>query len=351
MEVYEVEIALRMMGLTKIGRPDSMGNQSVTCPLAPWTHRKGKDKRPSMTIKAGTPALFKCWSCHNQGSIKKLANLYSEYSGDTEPYEYVRKRESGEDPDIWNDIHEGKYDHKKRNVGPNARQVTEKDLEMYLKNIPQYALDRGLTREQIMKWEIGYDIPRRRMIIPVRDYYNEFMGVSGRDVTGEGNPKYKHYPGLMKDRVFYGENHIDQNESRAYIVEGFFDVWGLERRGLKNVLGTMGTSLSDDKMKNLALWFTEIVFIPDCDDDGAGLRFVQEYGKILFLEHRLKVGVAGVWENPQYTPREKPRIWQNYDYKFLPLDILKDKDPADLDDEEVRDLVDSVVWFDLEGRL
>jgi DNA primase len=345
---FELETFFEMMG-TRLGRADAGGNRSAKCPLAPWTHNKGRDKSPSLTAKAGEPALYKCWACQSAGTVFTLAKEYYQNSGDPQPFDYVKSLTKSH---AWGKRIE--YGSKFKRVGKSVaakvnKEITEEKLAQYMDLVPEYAFERGITKEQVIKWEIGFDQSESRMIFTVRDYIGKLVGVSGRDVTGTKKPKYKHYPGFQKETVLYGEKFMDRLQTRAYLVEGFLDVLALERNGLKNVFATMGTSISEQQIKKLERWFKEIVFIPDVDDQGAGMQFVQTYGQKLAILG-LKVGVAGVRKNDLYEQREKPRTWESVDYQFIPNALLEDKDPADLSKEELQVVLNQIEWIKLRAQ-
>ena len=344
----ELEIIFDMMG-SKLSRFGI--NKSAQCPLAPWTHQKGVDRNPSLTAKAGEPALFKCWSCGQAGSLRKLAKLYGSYSGDQRPYEFVVSIE-GEKPDyvhmVLNAARKG-YGSYSKKYGNQikqelAKQVTEETIKKFCEEVPQYAIDRGMTKEQILRWEIGFDPVEKRMTFPVRDYLGKLYGVSGRDLTGQVKNKYKHYQGLKKEAVLYGERHYDRHCRTVHLVEGFFDVIGLERIGLKNVFATMGTSLSFDQLKKIRDWSDEVIFFPDGDE--AGLRFSEEFAQKVFVQLGKRVGIAGVELNPAHEKREiATRQWIPTDYKFRLCEWLVGKDPSDWGEDGLRRAMSSVGTF------
>jgi DNA primase len=345
-----MEIIFEMMG-SKLSRFGT--NRSAKCPLAPWSHRRGVDKNPSLTAKAGEPALFRCWSCGEAGSIRKLARLYGNYSGDQRPLEFVTSIE-GEKPDYLHMvINAGKkgYGSYHKKYGHQIKQelaklVTEDTIRKFCEEIPQYALDRGMTKEQIFKWEIGFDPVEKRMTFPVRDYLGKLIGVSGRDLTGEVKNKYKHYQGLKKELVFYGEKFWDRYSRTVYLVEGFFDVIGLERLGLKNVFATMGTSLSFDQMKKLQNWCDEVIFFPDGDE--AGLHFAEEFSHKVFVQLGKRVGIAGVELNPGYIKREiSTKQWQSSDYRFRLMERFIGKDPSDWGEQGLKEAMKHVGTFSI----
>jgi hypothetical protein len=353
MDDRELEIAFELMGEKLSGRHGT--NRSVRCPLAPWTHTKGVDRRASMTTKAGDPSFFKCWSCQTQGTLKTLTRLYMQKSGDGRAFEFVSGIEGGTTASLKRMSNLSYDEVKKKNIlrfhrglisnEKKQSPITEEQLKKFLEKVPKYAFDRGLTKKEVIDWEIGLDEKKKRMIIPVRDYLGRLCGVSGRDITGRQTPKYKHYPGFNKELVLYGENKIDRQLKLAYVVEGFMDVWHLRRYGLKNVLASMGTSLSDAQIQKLSRFFFTVVFIPDVDDAGSGMRFCQEYATRLATKIP-RVMIAGVTKNPNYQRRNPPATWEPCDYKYLPIDVLQNKDPADLTKDEIDKVLSNEVVVD-----
>lgn len=343
----DLEIVFEMMGSRLRGYGK---NKSAKCPLAAWTHTKGVDRNPSLTATAGEPSVFKCWSCQSQGTIKKLSRLYSEYSGDFRAYDFVRNLE-GEGGSLVRGLKHSYGDMtnvgKKINRKEKEKPLSEEEAKQFLKQVPNYASERGVTDSQILKWEIGYDAKHYRMTVHIRDVGKKFCGISGRDVTGKQKPKWKHYPGFKKELVFYGEHFLNPAIRKGYIVEGFTDVWHLDKYRCPNPLASMGTSLSMDQMRKLSSWFDEVIFIPDCDDDGAGLRFCEESCEHLLLSSGLRAGVAGTRENMLFIKRHKPRKWEPMDYRLKPIDRLIGKDPADLSPDDLRAALNSTHWFTL----
>lgn len=341
---YDFEVLFEMMGVRL--KRGSGGNRNGECPLSKWTHTKGTDKKPSLTAIEGEPGAFRCWACHHEGSIIKLAELYSGFSGDHRPHDFVKNLTKKH---LWGRKHE--YGANLKRVGQKVTEkikteITPERLSGFMQRVPNYALQRGITKEQILRWEIGFDPKEDRMIFTLRDRIRTLVGVSGRDITGFGHPKYKHYAGSKKETMLYGEPFIDRSVKRAIIVEGFMDVLALERFGFKNTLATMGTSLSSIQMGKLERWFKEVVFIPDVDDKGAGLQFVETYGERMTIKG-MKVGVAGVTLNPKFVPRQRPVNWEESDHRFTPSELLRDKDPADLTKEELDLVLNEICWIEL----
>lgn len=327
-------------------------NQKATCPLAPWTHGSGKDSHPSMSVRAmdDGSALFKCFTCHEQGTIKHLAWRFGELSRDFSAYEYVRRLFDRDDFDPWSQAAKvpfGGYFQKtvwmsKQHDKKTEPLVTEDKLKEWLKEIPKYALERGLTRKEIIEYEIGYDPKEKRMIIPIRDHKKSLQGVSGRDVTGVQKPKYKHYFGFKKEKVFYGEAWLDLKVKTACIVEGFQDVWNLRKLGKKNVFASMGTSLSTEQIRKLMNWqIVNITIYPD--QDKPGIQFAEELCEKL-VRHGIVVGVAAVQENSGFIHQSRESKWKDSDFRFKGLDEFVRKDPGDFSEKDL-EVADKNVKF------
>jgi len=327
----DLETLFNLMG-TEL-KPRGTGSFMASCPFG-HNHSSGTDKHPSMSVIYGDPSGYKCFGCNDSGTVRKLAKKWLAEKGDSRPLEFIRgfddKKAFGERA-----MERGSYQVERakrmtrmaKRAKDTKKPITEKELKDFLHEVPEYAFERGLTKKQIIDWEIGYDPYQDRMIIPVRDMHGKLFGVSGRDLSGQSKIKYRHYPGLNKEAVLYGEKFINIKKRRAYIVEGFFDVHGLQRHGLENVFATMGTSISTYQEQKLLRWFDEIIFVPD--GDLAGLKFAIEYGHKLLLKIP-KIGIAGVEKNKDYVIREKPAKWEPQDYKYNLLPPLIGTDPGEL---------------------
>ena len=128
---------------------------------------------------------------------------------------------------------------------------------------------RQLTRETIAAWELGSRYGR--VAIPVRDYQQRLVGISGRSVPSETKPpkgpKYLHSLGFKKDHFLFGESKKTSGR-RAIAVEGQFDVIWLWQVGYQNALAIMGSDPSQQQIEKLVRWFDEVVVLGDGDPAG-----------------------------------------------------------------------------------
>lgn len=334
------------------------GNSYLTnCPFG-HNHASGRDKHPSLSvIYGGVTSGWKCFGCNDKGTIRYLAKKYNEEFGDSRALEFIRsfddKRSYGERA-----ITKGSYESEQakkiarmyKKAPDFKKPITEDELKYFLEEYPEYALERGIQPKQILKFEIGYDPHEDRMIVPVRDMHGKLLGVSGRAIDPERKPKWKHYPGLNKELVLYGERWMDIHNPTCFIVEGFFDVIALDGMGVKNIFATMGTSISDIQMQKLVRFFKNIIFIPDGEDvhsSNAGLKFAETYGKKLLIKIP-RVGIAGVELNEKYEYRDElPAKWEETDFKYKIVEPLFGKDPSDLTQDEVKKVLQQTKWLSL----
>ncbi|OQM44911.1 DNA primase [Anoxybacillus sp. UARK-01] len=178
----------------------------------------------------------------------------------------------------------------------------------------QHALDylqeRGMTREVIEQFEIGYsphswdfavkflksrgfpldlmekaglvirkengeyfDRFRNRVMFPIHNHQGEAVAFSGR-ILGEGQPKYLNSPETSifhKGKILYNFHqarlHIRKLQ-QAVLFEGFADVISAFKAGVSNAIATMGTALTDEQARILRRNVESIVICYDGDTAG-----------------------------------------------------------------------------------
>jgi DNA primase len=123
-----------------------------------------------------------------------------------------------------------------------------------------------------------YDRFRERIIFPISNHRGKVIAFGGR-VLDDALPKYLNSPETevyRKSHSLYGLD-IAQAHCRAaelvYIVEGYFDVIALHQNGIRNVVGTLGTALTNHHVRMLRGYIGQsgraiLVF----DSDEAGIK-------------------------------------------------------------------------------
>ncbi len=120
-----------------------------------------------------------------------------------------------------------------------------------------------------------YDRFRDRLIFPIKSVRGKVIAFGGRilDPDGDG-PKYLNSPNtplFQKGETFYGLSTARRalgDEDRAILVEGYTDVIAPSSRGIKNVIASMGTSLTEKQANLLSRYVSDVVIAYDRDQAG-----------------------------------------------------------------------------------
>ena len=110
--------------------------------------------------------------------------------------------------------------------------VKPKGLNPLYKKVVQYAKDRGITKEDIIRYNIGYcdgGIYTNRIIIPSYDRDNRLNYFIARSVFAEEKFKYKNPP--VSKNVTMFENQINWNKPIT-LCEGVFDAMSIKRNAI-----------------------------------------------------------------------------------------------------------------------
>tara|TARA_B100001057_G_scaffold56417_1_gene50032 strand:+ start:12785 stop:13726 length:942 start_codon:yes stop_codon:yes gene_type:complete len=110
--------------------------------------------------------------------------------------------------------------------------VKPKGLNPLYKKVVQYAKDRGITKEDIIRYNIGYcdgGIYTNRIIIPSYDVDNRLNYFIARSVFAEEKFKYKNPPVSKNVTIF--ENHINWKKPIT-LCEGVFDAMSIKRNAI-----------------------------------------------------------------------------------------------------------------------
>ncbi len=118
-----------------------------------------------------------------------------------------------------------------------------------------------------------YDRFRDRIIFPIRDQRGRAIGFGGR-VFDDSLPKYLNSPEtpiFHKGRELYGlfqARHQLKDMQRIYIVEGYMDVLALAQHGIRNVVASLGTAVTENHLERLFRTSPQIIFCFDGDSAG-----------------------------------------------------------------------------------
>ena len=143
---------------------------------------------------------------------------------------------------------------------------------------PTLLLRSGLVAQR--EDERPYDRFRNRLVIPIARETGSTIAFGGRALAADQQPKYLNSPETplyAKGRTLYGL-HLTKQAVRevgyAVLVEGYFDFAQAVQAGVKPVVATCGTALTDRHVRLLRRFCsrTLLSFDPDPAGEGAAAR-------------------------------------------------------------------------------
>lgn len=130
-----------------------------------------------------------------------------------------------------------------------------------------------------------YDRFRKRVMFPIINIRGKIVAFNGRalppdDKAGQKyvntteTPVYKKGENLFA--INFAKNHCDE---RIILVEGNLDVISLHQAGFENVVGSLGTAVTEAQIKLISRYTKEVVLT--MDSDAAGQKAVRRAGELL----------------------------------------------------------------------
>ncbi len=162
----------------------------------------------------------------------------------------------------------------------------------------------------------SYDMFRGRIMIPLRDSQGRPVGFTARLLKKDPDaPKYINTPATMlydKGRQLYGFSQAKdaiRKSGFVVVVEGNLDVVASHQAGVKNVVASAGTALTQFHLKELQR-FTGDVRVA-FDEDNAGQAAVERTIP-LAQELGLEMSVISLpsGKDPDELIKENPKAWQ-----------------------------------------
>lgn len=245
----------------------------------------------------------------------------------------------------------------------------------------KYLLERGVTPEAISQFQLGcspdawdsllrqlldrgysnhdaiaaglavqkegggvYDRFRGRLMFPIRDAQGRTTGFGARSLDGS-DPKYINSPQTPvfdKGNTLYGIDlaaEAIRRERLAVLVEGYMDVIVAYQSGFRNVVASMGTSLTERQAGTLKKLTRRLALALDADAAGAmatlkGIETVSKavektgvpvptaQGLIRYesaIDAELMIVVMPEGKDPDEIIKEDPAMWQTLVQGALPV--------------------------------
>ncbi|MEK9906187.1 MAG: DNA primase [Gammaproteobacteria bacterium] len=139
------------------------------------------------------------------------------------------------------------------------------------KNILKNAIQAGLVISSNNK---TYDRFRSRIIFPIKNSAGNIIGFGGRIYNTKDGAKYLNSPETKlfhKSYELYGlfeSKKSISKEEEVIVVEGYTDVIGLHKAGIKNCIATLGTAFTKFHFKKIKKYTNKIIFCFDGDSAG-----------------------------------------------------------------------------------
>ena len=306
-------------------------NNDVVDVISQYVHlsRKGRnyfglcpfhnEKSPSFSVSPDRQ-IFHCFGCGVGGNVY---TFLMKIEGITfkEALETLAEKANIQLP-----VLESGIDNSREELKAKVYKVNEYTAEFYHQNLykptaklaQEYIKKRRLNQETLESFKIGYsgkfdelyralkeqgfeekeilesglvnknsngtyiDRYRNRLMFPICDVRGKVIAFGGR-VLDDSKPKYINSPENVvysKGRHLFGLNLAKKESAKKIvIVEGYMDVISLHQRGIKNVVGALGTALTEQQGWLLRKTTEQVIL--GFDADGAGQNAIARSMEIL----------------------------------------------------------------------
>lgn len=279
------------------------------------------DKDPSFYVNPQR-GFYHCFGCGEKGDIisfyQKIENL--SFS------EAVKRLADFAGITVKLDSVESEYDRYTFSLAKIAKIYHRELTDGSNNNVIEYLEGRGVSRNTLSEFLLGYSPENRtfvsnvvsklrldennvlntgvfyrkgssltdrfagRLIIPIENESGRVVGFGGRSMIAERGPKYINSPEtkyFQKNRLLYNLSRakgIIKELNYAVVVEGYFDVMALYEAGATNVVGLLGTALTERHLRVLGNYTRNLLFFLDSDSAGqsAALRSIDVAEKMDF---------------------------------------------------------------------
>jgi DNA primase len=185
----------------------------------------------------------------------------------------------------------------------------------------QFLTKKGFSKQELgdagLTNRFGGDMFRGRMTVPLMDPAGQVVGFTARIIIGDPNaPKYLNTPQTLlydKGRHVFGLSQAKEairTGDHAVIVEGNLDVVSSHQAGVRQVVATAGTAMTESHLRALRR-FTGNVRLA-FDGDKAGIAATERAIPIASsMEVELKIiTLPGDAKDPDELIQQDPALWQ-----------------------------------------
>ncbi len=140
-----------------------------------------------------------------------------------------------------------------------------------------------------------YDRFRGRITFAIHNLSNQIIGFGARRLVDDDSPKYINTPETeiyQKRFILYGLHEAREfirRENTVIIVEGYTDLISLNNAGIKNVIATSGTALTEEHARLMKRYTSNAIVMYDSDSAGAAAAM---RGADILLENGFEIGIC-----------------------------------------------------------
>tara|TARA_B110000090_G_C13337425_1_gene429711 strand:- start:612 stop:1487 length:876 start_codon:yes stop_codon:yes gene_type:complete len=213
-----------------------------------------------------------CWVCDAKG--KRIQRLLKRLNVNTHKLKKIYEI-YGDDYVVYsNETEDEKIELRLPSEFKSLLKVPDGKIITAYKQALKYAKDRGITKEDITRYNIGYcdsGMYSNRIIIPSYDMDNRLNYFIARSVFVEEKFKYKNPP--VSKNVIMFENQINWNEPIT-LVEGVFDAIAVKRNSIPILGKFVPKKLNEAIFKN---GVKSINILLDEDAQGQALHYTMQF--------------------------------------------------------------------------
>ncbi len=274
------------------------------------------EKTPSFSVN-GSKQVYHCFGCQKGGNIFHYLRDMKGMSF-PEAVEHLAHRAGIPIPKDQKPNNESDQQKQKRDQLHRINHIAARFFHETLKNLPeshqvkQYLKGRGISDAMVEEFLIGYapegweslknylvekkvplalaeevglvkarkggegyfDIFRHRLMFPIISHRDHYVGFGGRVINKEDQPKYLNSPDsdvFHKGSLFYGlkdSAKYIRAEDHVVVVEGYTDYLALYQAGIRCVVATLGTALTDRHAKLIKRHTKNVFVLFDGDEAG-----------------------------------------------------------------------------------
>lgn len=270
-DIYTSEQIKRVLngsGIEVVNEVDS--DFIVFCPY----HNNTRTPAAEVSKKSG---IFFCFSCQISKSLTEFI-MYISNRSYFEASRYIKSKE--QESNLATLINQTLY--KKPDYVEYDKELVKRLNDQAIKSSRaiSYFTNRKITKESIIKFELGYSEKQDMVTIPIQSPDGMCVGFVGRSVDGK---EFKNTLGLPKSKILFNLHRI-KNLDHVYVVESSFDAIRLNQVGLPAV-ATLGANVSKIQTDLLQKYFNNIVVILDNDEAGQsmGQKIIDRLGSRVFV--------------------------------------------------------------------